>query len=114
MKQIVYDEVYAVLYALGDDYVTKVPMDFLNYISRNKNNIVKIDKDKPLEDQNLSRETVLILAMLKHDYWCETEEEKAELMQILENNEQKLQERLASATSPKEFMKLLRCTHNPK
>ena len=109
MKKNVYDEVYAILCALGDDYVTKVPMDFLNYITTNKShNMVTIDKNKPLEDQNLSRETVLILAILKHDYWCETEEEKAELLQILETNELKLQERLASATSPKEFMKLLR------
>ena len=109
MEQIVYDEVYAVLCALGDDYVAKVPMDLLNLIATKKSdNYVYIDQNKRLEDQNLTRETHMFIAMLHYDYWCETEEEKQKLTQILEDNEQKLYERLASASSIKEFQKLLK------
>ena len=47
-----------------------------------------------MEQQNLLPETVDILAMLKLNYWCVNEEEKKELMNLLNENEKNYQKEL--------------------
>jgi hypothetical protein len=87
----VYAEVYAVLCTLGDEYVSKVPLNLLDLIAdhRDKARDIFLDPDQPLEAQNLSDETISFLAMLKLDYWCETPEEKEQLRHLLDVNEYK-------------------------
>ena len=89
MKQSqVYSEVYAVLSALSDDYLKKIPKDVLNKINkrRDQNYQFYVEKNKPLEKQNLSKEAIAMLAVLKLDYWCKTQEEKEELELLLKAN----------------------------
>lgn len=40
----------------------------------------EIDTDTPLIDQNLKRETIVLLAILNLNYWCDTPEEKQEIL----------------------------------
>lgn len=99
-KNQVYSEVYAVLAALGDECIKKTPKYVLDYIAENRDcdYVVKIDKNLPLEEQNLSRDAIAVIAVLKLDYWCETDEERKELISILEANDQKEDELLKTDT----------------
>jgi hypothetical protein len=115
-KAKMYAEVYAVLCLLGDNYVRKIPQNVLDLIAdaRDKSLEIDLDPDQPLETQNLSAETVSFLAMLKLDYWCETAEEKAELMRLLEINECKKSDLPLSAEQKKYWLEHLRKTIRKK
>ena len=64
---------------------------------KSKNYEPKIDPNIPLGQQNLQRKTLAILALLNINYWCESEEEKQELLKSYAENdsirEKKLRER---------------------
>ena len=45
-------------------------------------------------DQNLKRETIVLLAILNLNYWCETPEEKQEILDELSQNEKEKQDLL--------------------
>jgi len=85
----VYSEVYAVLSALNNDYLTKIPQKILDKINneRDRNYRFHIDENIPLTEQNLSPEAIAMLAALKLDYWCESKEEKEELKLLLKAND---------------------------
>jgi len=110
VKKEVYSEVYAVLTALGDEYLRKTPKEFLNLIADNRDRdlIIKIDENIPLEEQNLSEEAVAMLAMLKLDHWCSSNAEKEELQALLDMNEQKANGHPLSKTSKEVWLKLLK------
>ena len=46
-----------------------------------------IDVNTPLIQQNLKRETIVLLAILNINYWCENEEEKQFFLNELAKNE---------------------------
>ena len=106
----VYAEVYAVLTALGGDYIRKTPQKVLDTINeqRDKQYQITIDEEKPLEEQNLSKDTIALLAALKLDYWCETEEEKTQLQNLLNLNEEKQSGNPLSAESKKTWIDMLK------
>lgn len=87
----VYAEVYAVLSLAGSEFVSKIPQNILDVIAekRDKDYQKEIDENVPLEEQNLSREAIAMLAALKIDYCCETEKEKQELLGLLKLNDEK-------------------------
>lgn len=87
----VYAEVYAVLSVLGGQYIRKIPQNVLDIIANQRDMLreYKIYEDKPLEEQNLSKEALALLAALKLDYWCESEQEKTKLQNLLRLNEEK-------------------------
>ena len=115
-KKHIYSEVYAVLTTLGDNYLRKTPEEFLDFIvnNRDQNYDIKIEESVSLEEQNLSEETIAIIAMLKLDYWCENDGEKAELRAILDMNEQKANGQSLSRESKEAWLKLLKhkCNRN--
>ena len=96
-------EVYAVLVALGDEYIKKLPPDVWEDIIRLKDNTYNpyVDEDVFLHEQKLLHmdDTITFIGMLKLDYWCETEEEKQELLAIMEENEAAWQETLTQTAS---------------
>lgn len=96
-----YSEIYVILQLLDDEFINKLPKKFIEFINkeRDTNYIVNIDPNIPLEEQNLLPDTINILAMLKLDYWS-TEEEKQELLSILNQNEKKYQEELREKYNP--------------
>lgn len=109
-QQTVYAEVYAVLSALGDEYIRKTPNRILDFIAdnRDKDIKIKIASDIPLEEQSLSAECLAILAWLKLDYWCGSKEEKDELQALLNLNEEKHGAAPLSAESKTTWIKLLK------
>lgn len=42
----------------------------------------RINVSKTLEEQNLRKSTIVILAILDMNYWCESEEEKKRLYKV--------------------------------
>ena len=67
-------------------------IEAIKFIKEEKDNNYKpnINPELPLEEQNILPETIDILALLKLNYWC-NEEEKKELLELLNKNEQKFQ-----------------------
>lgn len=102
----VYAEVYAVLSVLGGQYIRKIPQDVLDTIAdqRDMSYECKIDENKPLEEQNLSDGALALLASLKLNYWCETEQEKAELQNLLQLNEERYSAQSLSQSSKKAWI----------
>lgn len=91
-----YVEVLFIIDLLDDEHKNKIPNKVREFFENNKsqNYQVNIDSSTPLEQQNLLPETVDILAMLKLNYWCTSEEEKEKLMDLLNENERKYQKEL--------------------
>lgn len=86
-----YQEVIEVLKYTKREDLIKIPKFKIDLYKKymNKNNNFKIDKNKPLEEQNLSNEAKAILANLFKDYWAADyekqrieEKEKYDLEQI--------------------------------
>lgn len=91
-----YSEVYEILNLLDKDYKEKVPYKVRTFFEEERLQDYKpeIDTDTPLIDQNLKRETIVLLAILNLNYWCETPEEKQEILDELSQNEKEKQDLL--------------------
>lgn len=102
-----YTEVYSILNFVDEYYVSKISSKFIEYMYCKKDDsyIPNIDMSIPLEEQQLQEDTVNILAMLKYNYWCETEEEKQKLIDILNKNEEKYQLELREKYNPENIFK---------
>ncbi len=92
----VFSEVYSVLQALGKEYTDKISNNVLSIIENNRDFEYKpeIDKNKALNNQNICKEAINMIAKIDMDFWCETEKEKREFYTLLENNEKIENERL--------------------
>lgn len=91
----IYSEVYAVLKVLGNEYINKIPIKIYQYIISQKDNDLQIyyDVNKPINEQEMSKETVMFIAYLNLQYWC-SEEEKQELLEIYKQNDGKIEQEL--------------------
>ena len=56
--------------------------------------------DVPLNEQNIKKETMAIIALLYLNYWCEDDNEKLEVKNILKENENRFQEKLREKYDP--------------
>lgn len=101
-----YAEVYVILQLLGNEFISRLPKNFIQFIEKEKDNeyVININPNIPLEEQNLLEDTVNILAMLKLDYWS-TEDEKQELLSILNQNEKEYQADLNKKYNPNNIFK---------
>ena len=93
-----YSEVYEVLNLMEDEDKERVPQEVRNFFEeqRMKEYKPKIRTDIPLTEQNLRRETLVLLTILVINYWCDSEEEKQSFIDELGKNEKikmKLQEK---------------------
>ena len=91
---IAYAEVDAILNVLEDEYVNKVPEKVRKFFADEKIKDYEpvIDVNVPLTEQNLKRETMVLLAILNLNYWCESENEKQEFLNELAQNENEKKE----------------------
>lgn len=89
-----YSEVYEILNLLEVEYVEKVPEKVRNFFEeeRLKEYKPQIKVDTPLTEQNLQRETIVLLAILNLNYWCDSEDEKQEFLNELAENEKEKKE----------------------
>ena len=77
-NMLAYAEIDEILNLLEDDYRERVPKKVRDFFKEEKikDYHPEIDIEKPLIEQNLKRETMVLLAILNLNYWCENEEEK--------------------------------------
>ena len=92
-----YSEIFEILSLMEEEDKEKVPQEVRDFFEeqRMKEYKPKIRTDIPLTEQNLKRETVVLLTILVINYWCDSEEEKQSFIDELEKNEKmkmKLQE----------------------
>lgn len=97
-----YSEVYEILKMVDKEYFDKIPKKFVEFLEREKDNnyIPNINENISLEEQKLLNDTINILAMIKLDYWCSSEEEKSELLKLLNGNEKKYKEKINEKYNP--------------
>ena len=103
----IYSEVDGVLNAMDEEYRNKVPQTLKNLILKNKDNSMKIryDMTMPLTEQNISKEALSMIALIHLNYWCENEQEKAELNRIFKENAIKNEEERRLKYSPDNIFK---------
>ncbi len=87
-----YAEVDYIINHMNIKYKEKVPEKMLTFFSTYKdpNHEINIDPYVPLQNQGLSRYCLEIIALLHLKYWCENEERKQELYDIMLRNQEKL------------------------
>ncbi len=87
-------EVDEILNYLSEDDLQKIPEDIRNAIKEKKDKEYawKYDETKPLKEQNLSRDTIVILSYLNIEFLL-NEEQKELMHQIHALNEKKAEEK---------------------
>ena len=91
-----YNEVYGILLALGNDFISKVPKNVLKNITSNmtyvikngekKYNVPKFNLKISLNVQGVSKEALAIIYYIYYNYWCSSEKEKIYLDNLIKNN----------------------------
>ena len=101
-----YAEVDKILSFMQISYIEKVPKKLRELFKNEKlkDYDPNIDKNIPLNEQNLERKTYAILAMLNLHYWCNAEE-KQELLKAYSNNDKKREEELREKYNPDNIFK---------
>jgi len=85
-----YSEVYTVLQNMPVEYVKKIPKKILKLFETEKldNYEVNINKSNPIDKNYLSKNAMVLIAILNYQYWCPNKKVKNDLyMQYLSNNE---------------------------
>lgn len=97
-----YAELLEVLELMDPTYVNKVPKKLMNIFKTYADSEYEkhIAVNVPLEEQELHEKTTALLAMLLLNYWCESEEEKQNLLEVYKENERKYQEELKEKYNP--------------
>lgn len=101
-----YTEVNCLLEYLPQSYIDKLPKKLIELIQKQSNDKYKIniDTSKSLLEQDFSKETKDLIAVIKYNYWS-TEEEKQQLKKIFYDNENKYQKELLEKYNPNDIFK---------
>jgi hypothetical protein len=104
-NMLAYAEVDEILNLLEDEYSNKVPENVRNFFKeeRMEDYEPQIDIEKPLTEQNLKRETIVLLTILNLNYWCEASEKQVLLDELTSNEEEK--NKLAEKYNPDNLFK---------
>lgn len=88
-----YAEVDYIINHMNQKYIDKVPKKMKDFFAtlKDPNHEVKINPYVPLQNQGLQRYTLEIIALLHLKYWCEDEERKQELYDIMLKNQRRLE-----------------------
>ena len=105
--KIVYAEVDEILNLTDEKLVNKISKKVRDFIKKEKDKDYKlnIDSSKPLYEQNLLKETIALLTLIELNYWCESEEEKQEILKELSENDRKKEEGLRKKYNPDNLFK---------
>lgn len=104
-----YAEVYEILRYMPKEYVEKIPMKFMRMFedcSLNDYNIF-IEPNKTLQEQQITYEAKVIMAILKYNYWLDSDG-KQKMLERLKKNDLKSKAQydlsnLGQKASPKTF-----------
>ena len=93
---IAYAEVDYIIHHMNEKYVEKVPTKLLQFFATIKDpeHEVYVDPRVPLQNQNLKKYTLELIALLHLKYWCEDEERRKELYKKMVENQQKLDDQM--------------------
>lgn len=93
-NMLAYAEVDEILKLLEKEYRERVPEKIRKFFreERMPDYNPEIEIDKPLAEQELKRETVVLLSILNINYWCDSEEEKQFYLDELAKNEKEKKE----------------------
>ena len=105
-NMMAYSEIYEILNLMEDEDKERVPQEVRDFFEeqRMKEYKPKIRTDIPLTEQNLRRETVVLLTILVIHYWCDSEEEKQSFIDELEKNE-KIKKEIQEKYNPDNLFK---------
>lgn len=97
-----YAEILEILSYMEENYTNKIPKKLMaifqaNALSTYENHL---NRTIPLQEQKISKKTSALIAVLTVQYWCESKEQKQELLNIFEENERKYQEELRKKYNP--------------
>ena len=97
-----YAELLEILSFTEESLVNKIPKKLMNIFNTYALDTYEkhLDRNIPLEDQNVSKKTAALIALLSLNYWCETEEEKSQIKAILAENEKQKQKELREKYNP--------------
>lgn len=105
--KIAYSEVLAIINLMEEKYKNKIPNSVLQIFKdekkENYNPVINIEES--FLNQNLQRETLVILAILNLNYWCENEQEKIDLLKEYAENDKIKEENLRKMYNPDNMFK---------
>lgn len=102
-----YAEVCEVLQYMPDEYVKKIPEKVIKLFETEKleNYEVNINKSNPLDKNYLSKETIVLIAMLNYQYWCPNKKVKNDLYNMYLSNNEKYQKEIDEKYNPDNLFK---------
>lgn len=102
-----YAEVDEILYLLDKKYLERVPLKVRNFFKKFKLKDFKpnINIEVPLNEQCLQRKTFVFLAILYLNYWCNSEEEKQDLLRQFSDNGKRKEQELREKYNPEKIFK---------
>lgn len=102
-----YVEVLEIIKYMDKIYIDKIPQKLIQFFGENKAKDYEFKYNSALEldKQNLNDNTLVLLAILNLNYWCEDEEHKKELIAKYNENEEKYQNELREKYNPDEIFK---------
>lgn len=105
-NMMAYSEIYEILNLMEDEDKERVPQEVRDFFEEQRMKEYKpnIRTDIPLTEQNLRRETVVLLTILVINYWCDSEEEKQSFIDELEKNE-KIKKEIQEKYNPDNLFK---------
>lgn len=105
--QEMYSEVYSILNLLGNNYIAKLPKSLFKMIEEEKSSTYnpQYSEVKSLNEQNIKRESLAMIALFHLNYWCNSNEEKEQLKQLFKNNEEKHQAEIREKYNPDNLFK---------
>lgn len=106
--RMAYAEVDSILKLIDDELINKIPNNVRKFFECEKADdyIVHIDIEKSLNEQKIQRETVVILTMLNMQYWCKSENERKEILDLLIKNDKEEKRLSKEKCDFNELMKL--------
>jgi len=93
---IAYAEVDYIIHHMNDKYIKKIPEKILIFFATIKDpeHNIYINPRIPLQNQNLKKYTLEIIALLHLKYWCEDEERRKMLYEKMIENQRKLDDQM--------------------
>lgn len=100
-------EVLEYLKHISDEERNRINPKFLRYLEENAADIPQIEKDynKAIYEIDFSPEAKTILAFIAYKYWSSSQEEKDELLAILNENEEKYEAEIREKYNPDNIFK---------
>ncbi len=105
--QEICSEVYSILNLLGESYIKKLPVSLYNLIQKEKKQDYNSQYDSKinLEQHNIRRESLAMIALFHLNYWCDSDEEKNKLKMLFRTNEEKYQAEIRERYNPDDIFK---------